>query len=304
MNGPDFFIVGAPKCGTTAMTHYLDSHPDIFFPDDKEFHYFGSDIKYEDVFRNIRDRDEYFSQFEDAGEDQVVGETSTMNLYSERAAREIHDYDPGSKIIIMLRNPVDMMHSLHRHYLYGGNETIEDFEEALSAEPERKQGNRLPETMRFREGLYYRDVASYYKQVQSYYDVFERDQISVIVFDDFVNQTDVVYHETLEFLGVSTDHEPEFERINPSKQVLSQTLNRFVRKPPAPVEWMVQLLDQSLPAWMFRNPVRKLYRLLNTRQDDRDPMDPELRKELKKEFKPMVKNLESLIHRDLSNWYE
>jgi hypothetical protein len=303
MRGPDFFIVGAPKCGTTAMTHYLDTHPDIFFPEDKEFHYFGSDIQYEDVFENIRDREEYFAQFKNAKPHQTLGETSTWNLYSRRAAEEIHDYNSEAKIIIMLREPVEMLHSLHRHYLYGGNETIEDFEEALEAETERKKGNRLPETVRFREGLYYREVVQYDEQVRRYFRTFNEKQIHVILFDDFTDETERVYRDTLRFLGVSTDHETEFERINPSKKVLNQTFNRFVRYPPAPIEAVVQAFDQWLPAWLFRNPVRRLYRLVNTRPEDRDPIDPELRRELTNEFRPMIQELEEVLDRDLSDWY-
>lgn len=302
--GPDFFIVGAPKCGTTAMTQYLDAHPDIFFPPDKEFHYFGSDIKYEDVFQNIRDRDEYFSQFDNAKNDQTIGETSTMNLYSEKAAEEIYDYNKQAKIIIMLRNPVDMIHSLHGHYLYGGNETIEDFEEALNAEEDRKNGKKLPATMRFRDGLYYREIANFSEQVRRYYQTFTEDQIKVIIFNEFAEQTEKVYKETLDFLNVSTDFTPTFERVNPSKKVLSKKLNRIVRDPPEPINSTIQILDQNLPAWMFRNPIRKLYRLINTKVEEREPIDPELRQELEEQFKPMIEELEEILEEDLSSWYQ
>lgn len=302
--GPDFFIVGAPKCGTTAMTHYLDSHPAIYFPPDKEFHYFGSDIKYDDVFQNVRDREKYFSQFEAARDDQIIGETSTWNLYSKKAANEIYQYDPEAKIIMMLRNPVDMIHSLHRHFLYGGNESIEDFEEALEAEKGRKQGRNLPETVRFPEGLYYREVANYSEQVQRYYNVFNPQQLHVILFDHFVNRTQLTYEKTLNFLGVSLDFKPEFRRINPSKKIVSKKLNKLVRDPPYPIKQIVQYFDQTLPPWLFRNPVRWVYRIINTRPEERDPMNPQLRKALIKDFKPMIKDLENLIDRNLSHWYK
>ena len=124
---PDFFIVGAPKCGTTSMFHYLRQHPQIFMPDNKEPHYFGKDlIKMSDEF--IDNEDEYLNLFKDAKSDQKLGEASTFYLYSKSAYKEIKEYNPDAKIIIMLRNPIDFLHSLHSQLLFSGYEDELDFE--------------------------------------------------------------------------------------------------------------------------------------------------------------------------------
>lgn len=301
--GPDFFLVGAPKSGTTSMTEYLRQHPEIYIPPDKEFHYFGSDVRYDDVFENVRDEATYFAQFEPAGEDQVVGETSTMNLYSKRAAREIAEYDSSARILAMLRNPVDMLHSLHSHYLYGGNEDIEDFEEALAAEEDRKRGERIPESARFVPGLFYREMVRYSEQLKRYFDVFDRDQVKVLILEAFAEKTERHYRETLEFLGVDPSFQPDFEVHNPNVTVRSRVLNRFVRNPPGPVKWFVQVVDRALPASLFRVPVRTLYRTLNTRRTQRPSLPDDLRKRLEKELKPEVRQLSRLLDRDLSRWW-
>src|SRR5665647_751711 len=110
---PDFFIVGAPKCGTTAMNNYLAQHPDVFMAQ-KEIHYFGSDLK----MRVKVSESEYLNYFQNAEEKKLIGEASVWYLFSEKAAAEIKAFSPQAKIIIMLRDPIDVLHSLHSQHLF------------------------------------------------------------------------------------------------------------------------------------------------------------------------------------------
>lgn len=128
---PNFFIVGAPKCGTTAMHIYLRQHPEIFMPEKKESHFFGSDLNSQYF---IRDREKYLSLFSEAKDVKRIGEASVWYLYSKQAAYEIKEFSPSASIIIMLRNPVDMLYAQHSQFLYNGNENIASFEDALNAE--------------------------------------------------------------------------------------------------------------------------------------------------------------------------
>ena len=142
MRKPDFFIVGAPKCGTTAMQYYLSQHPDIFLPE-KEMDFFGNDLLFTHPRCTI---EQYLAHFDtpEAKFRRRVGEKSVFYLYSKRAAYEIRDFAGAADIIIMLRNPVDMLYSLHSHMLRTGGEEIEDFRAALEDESIRKPGARLP----------------------------------------------------------------------------------------------------------------------------------------------------------------
>src|SRR5882757_7658017 len=141
MPKPDFFIVGAPKCGTTALYRCLEAHPEIFVPERKELHHFGTDL-YSPTY--VRQLDEYLSLFAAAGDAKRVGEASVWYLFSKRAATEINAFNPQASVIIMLRNPVEMLHSLHSQHLYNGTEEISDFATALNAEGDRKMGRCLP----------------------------------------------------------------------------------------------------------------------------------------------------------------
>ena len=132
MRKPDFFIVGAPKCGTTAMYQWLDAHPEVFVPV-KEIHYFGADL---DHRRPEVSAERYNGLFEPASTaHKAVGDVGVWYLMSETAAQEIHAYNPDARIIIMLRRPAQMLYSLHSQLLYSGEEDIADFGEALAAEP-------------------------------------------------------------------------------------------------------------------------------------------------------------------------
>ena len=137
---PNFFIVGAPKCGTSALYEYLGAHPEIFMSPYKEPHFFGSDLQQ----RWRPTKSQYFSCFAKARDEKRVGEASVHYLYSKCAAAEIKEFCPEARIIIMLRDPVEMLYSLHSQSIFSGNEVINDFEEALEAEADRKLGRRIP----------------------------------------------------------------------------------------------------------------------------------------------------------------
>ena len=139
---PDFYLVGAPKCGTTALYDFLSQHPQIFLPRTKELLHFASDLSYPTRLSE----DEFLAHFADRQGEQRAGTAHTAYLQSKRAAREIKSKRPDADIIIMLRNPVDMLHSWHSELLYETIEDIEDFEAALDAEPARRRGERIPRT--------------------------------------------------------------------------------------------------------------------------------------------------------------
>src|SRR5262245_23487023 len=164
MRKPDFFIVGAPKCGTTAMNDYLQVHPEIFIPAKKEIHFFGADLQFLKGGRVTEQ--EYLTYFFPAQGEKRVGEASVWYLYSQHAAAEIQAFSPTARIIIMLRNPVDMMYSLHSQRLYNDNENLVNFAEALAAEGDRQQGKRLYPKASDVMGSLYRTAATYTPQVQ------------------------------------------------------------------------------------------------------------------------------------------
>jgi hypothetical protein len=294
MRRPDFFIVGAPKCGTTAMQDYLGQHPEIFMPEMKEAHFFGADL---DAPVFFRDEKKYLALFARARNEKRVGEASVYYLYSKRAATEIKAFSPDATIIAMLRNPVEMIYSLHSQRLYNGNEDIEDFEAALEAEEDRKRGLRLPKDRHLLAGLFYRDVAKYSDQLQRYIDVFGRGKLKVIIFDEFKRNTDEVYKETCQFLGVDPTFNPVIRVINGNKGVRSVTYRNIIFRP----SLLRTVARRVIPDTPRRKIIRALERV-NLKYEERTPMNPELKQRLKEEFRPEVERLSHLLDRDLTYW--
>jgi hypothetical protein len=292
---PNFFIVGAPKCGTTAMNHYLRQRPQIFMPHRKDITYFGSDLKFS---RPRISHEQYLSLFQDANGAARIGETSVWYLYSKKAAQEIKSFAPSARIIVMLRNPVDMLYAQHSQFLYNCNEDIVNFEEALAAEVERKQGKRIPPQSHFVAGLFYRETIMYTEQLARYFETFGRQNIHVILFDDFIRDTGKSFAETLAFLAVEDSFQPAFPIVNSNKVLRSRRLQEFLVAPPP---LLVQLFHWITPA-RLRGRIFMRLRKLNMRKQDRPALDPLVRKRLQAEFDPEVERLGKLLGCDLSSW--
>lgn len=294
MARPNFFIVGAPRSGTTALSHYLKQHPDIFIPDRKEMHHFGPDLNLNSPFE---DDIAYLSEFEGATDEKRVGEASVYYIYSKLAPAQIKQFEPSAKIIIMLRNPVDMIYSLHNRFVINGYDDIADFRAALEAEPDRKQGKRIPEHFEAPRFLIYRDNAKYSEHVKRYLEAFDPENIHVIIYDDFKNDTPKSYADTLAFLEVSKNFRPGFKIINQTRQVRSSALASMLFFPPG----FILALEKKSPLARKRY-LRKILYKLNTPKKPLAPMDPRLRRKLQAELAPDVERLSSILGRDLTHW--
>ena len=294
---PDFYIVGAPKSGTTAMYAYLREHPDLFLPERKELRFFGRDLE-------IRDRrplamDDYLAHFADARPEQRVGTAYVWYLYSASAAGEIAEFSPDARIVAMLRNPVEMLHALHGEHLLNGNEEIRDFAEALAAEPDRRHGRRIPPHAHLPQGLWYSTVPRYTEQLERYVEAVGRDRLHVVVFDDFTADTERSYGEVLSFLGVREDARPAaFGVVNPSKRTRSERMRHFLARPP---ELPRRIIRQTVPA-RVRRAVYERVRGLNVTAEGRSPMAPETRERLRVLFTDEVERLSTFLDRDLTHW--
>lgn len=306
MRKPDFFIVGAPKCGTSSMYKYLKAHPEIFMSESKEPHFFGKDIDFWGRDRLLgrtvtgpSGMDEYLALFSAARDEKRVGEASTSYLYSKSAPSEIKEFNPAASIVIMLRNPVDFLHSLHSQIFYSATEGIVDFEEALAAEDDRRMGLRVPKNARHPGHVLYREQASFSEQLERYFAIFGRDHVHVIIFDDLVRDPAATYRSVLRFLEVDPTFLPEFSVVNPNKRYRSWKLGHLIKKPPPPVRRMARTFLPRLE--QRRGLTRTLMRLL-VKQQPRPPMDPALRRRLQQELAPEVERLSGLLDRDLNYW--
>jgi len=293
MKKPNFFIVGAPKCGTTALYEYLKVHPDIFMPETlKEPHYFGSEVNYVD-------EENYFSLFKNWKDEKMAGEASAGYLASEDAAKQIKIFNPDAKIIIMLRNPVDVMYSFHSQLCFSREETINNFEEAMKEDLIRTKEyiNSDKDSKLFL--LRYREIAKFTKQIERYFNEFGREKIHIIIHDDFKKNNAEEYKKVLEFLEVDDSFSPEFKVHNPNTTSRIPFLMQTIYMSP---KWLRKIFRFVFPSFSIRHKIKYFVIKLNTAKANRNKMNPELRKKLQEEFSEEVENLSKLLNRDLTHW--
>lgn len=305
MTTPSLFIVGHSKSGTTALAKFLGEHPGVFMSSPKEPNYFARDFTRDVTEGPFAERSEgaYLGLFAGARPDQVAGEASACYLYSKVAAQEIAAFEPEAKIVIMLREPVSFLHSYHLQKLKNplpGAEDIRDFEQALAAEEDRKQGRRLPPHCRVPQLLFYSERVKYAEQVARYLEVFPRENVLVIIYDDFKRDNRAVYDEVLAFLGLDPSFEPEFRDYNKGALVRHKGLQTFMGQLTHgqgagallhhPVKWLV-------PAAARRKMARLAYQRVVFKE--KPILSGDLVARLRDRYRPEVVQVSELLGRDL-----
>lgn len=292
---PNFFLVGAPKSGTSSLYHHIRQHPDIFMPDNKEPFHFGDGPR-SGAEWVVRDRDEYLALFAPATSEKMVGEGSTCYLYSDSAARELKDFSPEAKIIIMLREPVSLMHAMHWHNVRFIQERVKDFGRALALEGERAQGRSLPKEAHFAPGLLYRRIVDFQRHIQRFHDTFGPERVHVIIFDDFKKDSMSVVQQVFRFLGVDDSFKPELKLQNKAGPLTLAPARRFLKEHPT-LHAAARLIPPGL-----RTTIAETLGGAVGAKEDRPPIDPELREQLRTEYAPQIESLESYLGVDLSAW--
>jgi len=293
---PNLFIVGAPKSGTTALFHYLSEHPNVYASPLKEPHFFATDLK-----RGISDIDEYLSLFAPANDQHLIlGEAFVWYLYSSSAIRNIHRFMPEARVIAMLRNPVGLVYSEHAQLVYNFEEDEHDFEKAWKLQEKRRRGEALPRYVVNPEFLDYANIGKLGYQVERLMSVIPKDQLRIILHEDFQADTADAYKQTLKFLDLTDDGRESFPRINQNCVHRSQIVGRFIRKPPRHLQKIIKEIERRTGREQFWG-INGLTRI-NTKSQKRPDLRPAFRRELQEVFRDDVEKLSGLIDRDLSHW--
>jgi hypothetical protein len=300
---PDLFIIGAAKCGTTSLYEYLRGHPEIFMSRAKEPRYFAPDLAVGTSGHDLNhphDEARYLALFDEARDEKRLGEASVRYIYSRQAPELIAEFQPRPYIIAMIRNPIDMMYSMHNQRVSEGHEDITDFEEALAAEEDRRAGRRIPAGSNSQLSIY-RDRARFSEQLQRWFDKFGRERVHVIVFEDMIADAPGIFRRVLQFLEVDPDYQPEtFTAYNKSHAPRSK-LFRSITRSRVP-QWIVwNFMPRVFGDRVTRGMVRAFrHSSLNRRPAPRPPLPPELRAQLQQEFADEVDRTGAMLGRDLA----
>ncbi len=301
---PDFFIVGQPKSGTTALYEMLRRHPRIYMPDGKEPWYFATELHFRPPPRPDgipATHDEYLALFEAAGAEQRAGEASPMYLWSRTAASRIAEMQPAAQIIMILREPASLLHSLHLQFVKTHVETERDLRKALSLEEPRRQGRHIPRRSYWPKALAYSEHARYVEQLRRYHELFGREQTLVLIYDDFRRDNEAAVRAVLRFLEVDDTLPIETMEANPTVQVRSQPLHDLVHAVSVGRGPMSVAVKRAVKAVTPAGVRRAALRAAQTRfvYGEPQPPDERLMSELRRRFKPEVVALSEYLGRDL-----
>ena len=295
----NLFIVGAAKCGTTSLYHYLSQHPSFYTTRPKEPRYFASDIP--EQHRLVKTMDEYRKIYEGAPSNAAyLVDASPAYMYSHRAAREIYDYNRDAKIVVMLRPPADLLYSVHAQYLWSCDENINDFSEAWSYSQERKMGRKIPKGCRNPMILVYTEFAMLGLQMERYFEIFPREQIHVILFEDLKKDSAQCFGRLLDFLQILTVEDIDFSPQNVNTVHRSRLLSLFVQGKFTGKKQLKKI--SSALGLDFSPKLRAFLAKVNDVRKKRPPMPQETRTEIEMHYERDVRKIERLLGIELEGW--
>jgi hypothetical protein len=294
MRAPDFFIVGHHKSGTTALYEMLRRHPQIFMPDLKEPRYFASDLRVlmQPAPGTLPETlEDYLALFRDAREDQIMGEASPSYLRSQVAAAAIAELQPAARSIAILREPASFVRSLHFQLLQEHVELEKDLRKAFAAEQIVRGGRQVRR---------YSDHVRYVEQLRRFDAVFPREQVLVLIYDDFREDNEATVRRVLRFLDVDEDAPIPALEANPTVNVRSVRLDGAIRSLYAgrgPLPRAAKATVRTLLSERRREQLRGVRRLLS--YGTPPAPDEQLMRELRRRFKGEVTALSEYLGRDL-----
>lgn len=296
---PNFFIIGAPRCGTTSLFAYCRQHPEIYMSHIKEPNFFlfnegnsafGGPGSCEAVRTAIRNPRTYEKLFAKAGPALAVGEASVNYLISTQACDRIKARIPHAKLVVMLRQPVDRAYSSFIRSLRDGTEPCTRFEDAWADHERRVRENWW--------SCQHKAKSLYYAPLKKYLQTFSRDQIQIHLFEDLTQHPRAIIQQLFTFLGVNSAFAPDlaahYNASQPVEHPLLRTLwnrttgLRAVLAPALPLAWRGRLFVHLVAQRQLRS--------------DQQPLPPGLRTRLTAELKDDILRLQDLIDRDLSHW--
>jgi len=302
---PDFFIVGQPKSGTTALYEILRAHPQLYLPELKEPMFLASDVRAGARWSAVRARprtlEEYLTLFAPARAEQRAGEASALYLWSRSAAANIARLQPAARIVAILREPASFLRSLHLQFLQDRSETEKDLGKALALEPERRLGKCIPRDCARPAALLYSEYVHYLEQLRRYHAVFPSEQVLVLIYDDFRRDNEATARSVLRFLDVEDGHPIRVLEANPTVRLRSRRLGGAVRAFSAGRGPALRVVKVPVKALTSRRLRHRGLRIARRRllYGAPSPPDEDLMLELRRGFRDEVGALGEYLNRDL-----
>ncbi|MFT6273924.1 MAG: hypothetical protein ACJAZ0_000012 [Halioglobus sp.] len=245
MKDLDFLIIGAQKCATTTLFEYLRGHPDIAMPLEKEVPFFCDDNCSSEDWSEFSARN-----FADANTRQLWGKATPQYMSDPGAAERIHALMPDTKLVAILRDPVERSWS---HYRMGQRRETEnrDFavviDELLASDRlEKSRTMALPmhEEGYQPEGDFYVAWSEYGRILSEFLNRFNPQQLLVLYTEDLESDPEGTLDRLLSFIGLQPGYRPATlgKRLHRGgSNRVSPALRRWLRERRA-IYWFWQML--------------------------------------------------------------
>lgn len=279
---PNFFIVGAPKSATTNMSYYLKQHPQVFMPENLEPYYFARlDIPENYQREIISDKKKYLDLYKKAGKCKAIGESSPVYLYCPHAAEDIKAQFPNSKIIISLRNPIEITDSQYYSLKFMKFNASRNFDEILNVDEKQIERNEFHIDNLLIAGFYAKHIKRFQK-------VFSEDSIKIVVFEEYIKNITPTINSILKFLDINEpatfSEQPKGAFREPRNTITKHLLeNSAFRK----------IIQRTIPTV----PRQKIGERFFVKESQKPSMTKYQREHLRKIFQQDVRDLENLLGR-------
>lgn len=295
---PNFFIVGAQKAATSSLYQYLKEIPGVYMSPIKEPFYFAPHTVQDDASDLIRDKKEYLRLFEKARGYVAVGEATPIYLWDPDSPKLIHQTVPHARIIMILRDPIERAHSNYLMMKKYSGRKASFYDELI-------RDSKIQERLYGISQLYV-EFGMYYEQVKRYFEIFGKEQVKVMIFEEFVRHPEQSINEVLDFLGINykvTAIREQYNQYSVARSTLSLwifALFRWLRSKNIKFYKILTLLPDSvvemlpLPTGDSGFAAKILFK-----RTEKPKIEPKALKFLQEIFHDDVLKLESLLGRSL-----
>ena len=310
---PNFFLVGAPKSGTTSLYHYLKQHPEIYLSPVKEPCFFASEMRADNFSREfsntmmlstrnlqtyldgpmsgpnpggiVTDWNEYLKLFKNAGGEKAIGEASVCYLWSPTAASNIHAQIPQAKIVVILRDPVERAFSQYLQYAVSGLLThgFRQHIELCLRTTDPSFGLLRP----------FLEYGLYYEQVKRYLDFFSHAHLRIYLYEEAWRSPARLLKDLFVFLGVDSCFDVDTSVRNLQRRAPKAMAMHYVLRKSGLVPGIKKLIPASLHSRL---------RAALFKQKPSLQLDAKDRQYALEYYRADIQKLSSLLGRDLSLW--
>jgi len=303
---PNFFILGAPKAGTTALAQILMQHPEAFIPKDKELNFLlaceAESYLALNGFKKITDKNHYCGSFyrgwkwyetcyREVATEKAIGDASVSYFFEKSSHKLLKEYFSDARFIVMLRDPVDRLYSHYQQEVKVNiaHKTINSFEDLY-----KKNHPRFN---------YFAKSSHYKARILELFELFNREQFIFILFDDFKTNQERELKRVFEFLDIDPNFTVKKGDINfnphtiPRSKIITRISALFSNN------HIFYNLPLSLkrPIFKAKKLIFDVFRL-HPVVVKYEPLSQDLRKEILPKFLEDTEFIEQLLNRDLTHW--